>query len=278
MGLDSTVQLMSQQQISVTVVVPVFNNSNTILRALNSVKQQTATAHEIIIVDDASTDGSLEVITEWAKAMTQVQVFKSAINRGPSVARNTGWDRATSDFVAFLDADDTWHPEKLRIQFDYMMSNPTCVISGHKYQVLSDADSPVDILEKTNSVEQFTMRHFLRKNRFSTPTVMLRRIISQRFDESQRFSEDYQLWLRIIAAYNSGDFLNLPLTYLYKQTFGVSGNSSRMLSMFRGELNNARVLRNESIITEPTVIFWRIWLSAKFVIRLIVLPWRRWNW
>ena len=268
---------MSQQQISVAVVVPVFNNSKTILRALNSVTQQTATAHEIIIVDDSSTDESFEVITQWARTMPQVSILKFAINRGPSMARNTGWDRATSDFVAFLDADDTWHPEKLRIQFDYMTSVPTCVISGHKYQIVSDSDSPADISEIAKSVDHFTMRDFLIKNRFSTPTVMLRRTISQRFDESQRFSEDYQLWLRIIAAHKSGDFLNLPLTYLYKQTFGISGSSSRMISMYRGELNNARVLRNENIITGATVVFWRIWLSAKFMIRLAVLPWRRWN-
>ena len=257
--------------------MPIFNLPDLVRHCIAAVLRWTRGQTRLILIDDASTDQSLKVITEWARTMPQVSILKFAINRGPSVARNTGWDKATSDFVAFLDADDTWHPEKLRIQFDYMASNPTCVISGHKYQVLSDADSPADISEITKGMDQFTMRDFLFKNRFSTPTVMLRRTISQRFDESQRFSEDYQLWLRIIAAHRTGDFLNLPLTYLYKQTFGISGSSSRMFSMYRGELNNARVLRNENIITGPTVVFWRIWLSAKFMIRLIVLPWRRWN-
>ncbi len=100
---------MAKSLISVDVVVPVFNNSTTIIRALDSIINQSVIPNRIIIIDDASTDETLSLIYDWSKEFSNVEILQNKSNLGPSATRNRGWDAATSDLIAFLDADDYWH-------------------------------------------------------------------------------------------------------------------------------------------------------------------------
>lgn len=259
---------MNAPNISVSVVIPVFNNAETILRALDSISTQTTQPREIIIVDDASTDDSCAVVEKYIQSMPNAKLLRSPINRGPSAARNMGWNAASSDYIAFLDADDAWHSKKLETQFVFMQDNPEFVISGHQYQILNKAGSTEYIVSDGFEVSVFDFRDFLIKNRFSTPTVMLHKSITERFDEQQRFSEDYRLWLRIIARHEHGAFIKLPMTHLYKPAYGAGGISARMFEMYRGELANASALRQQKIISITTELIWRTWLTIKFAIRL----------
>ena len=265
---------MSMQSISVSVIIPVFNNAATISRALDSVFDQTAQPREIFIVDDASTDNSCAVIEKYIRDKPNAKLLRTATNCGPSAARNTGWAAASSDYIAFLDADDAWHSKKLETQFLFMQDNPEFVISGHQYQVMTKtgptgSTKPTkNVLSDEFEVSVFNFRDFLIRNRFSTPTVMLRKSVAERFDGAQRFSEDYRLWLLIIAAHDHGALIKLPMTYLYKPAFGAGGISGRMFAMYRGELANASALRKQEIISLTTELIWRAWLTIKFAIRL----------
>lgn len=263
---------MSARQVSVSVIVPVYNNAHTISRALDSIVRQSAQPLEVIVVDDASTDNSCEVIEKYIQNLPTAKLLRSTSNRGPSAARNMGWSVASAEYLAFLDADDAWHHKKIETQYVFMQDNPELMISGHQYQVVAKNDSPKDCLFENFEVLTFNLRDFLIKNRFSTPTVMLRRSISDRFDETQRFSEDYQLWLRIIAKYKRGAFIEVPLTFLFKSAFGAGGISGRMFAMYRGELANASALRREEIISLANSLIWRTWLTIKFIIRLASKP------
>jgi glycosyltransferase involved in cell wall biosynthesis len=97
---------------SISAVLPAFNAEDTIGEALRSVLSQTAPLHEVIVVDDGSKDGTAEA----ARTVDSSVRVESTTNRGVSAARNRGADLATADFVAFLDADDMWRPEKLASQ------------------------------------------------------------------------------------------------------------------------------------------------------------------
>ena len=125
-----------------------------------------------------------------------------------------------------------------------------------------------NILSDEFEVSVFDFRDFLIRNRFSTPTVMLRKSVAERFDGAQRFSEDYRLWLRIIAAHDHGALIELPLTYLYKPTYGAGGISGRMFAMYRGQLANASALRKQETISLTTGLIWRAWLTIKFAMQL----------
>lgn len=272
MGLDETIRVMSAQHISVSVIVPVYNNAHTVLRALESIVRQTAQPLEIIVVDDASTDNSCAVIEKYIQNLPIAKLLRSTRNLGPSAARNMGWAVASAEFLAFLDADDAWHHKKLETQFVFMQDNPEFMISGHQYQVVTKNEPPQDCSFEDFEVSTFNLRDFLIRNRFSTPTVMLRRSISDRFDETQRYSEDYQLWLRIIAKHKKGALIEAPLTFLFKSAYGAGGISGRMFAMYRGELANASALRRENIISLTNSLIWRTWLTIKFIIRLASKP------
>ncbi len=102
---------------SVSVIIPAYNSASTIIRALQSVVAQTLAPLEIIVVDDASTDTTRDLVTTFASSSSfPVRVLTQTTNSGPSAARNAGWDTAVGDYIAFLDADDQWHPRKIELQ------------------------------------------------------------------------------------------------------------------------------------------------------------------
>ena len=107
---------------TVSIVIPTFNRRNYITIALDSVLAQTYTNYEIIIIDDGSSDNTKEVLTPyWDK----IRYFYQD-NRGIPATRNRGIREAKGDYIAFLDSDDYWLPEKLERQIDYFEKNPHC--------------------------------------------------------------------------------------------------------------------------------------------------------
>src|SRR5438309_889330 len=134
----------------VTVVVPVHDAAGTVGRAIASVLRQTVMPAEIILIDDCSTDSSANVIELEASRYPEarIRLLRQKQNLGPATARNAGWNAAVGRFIAFLDADDTWHPRKLEIQCRWMESHPDIVLTGHACTVASGEESaapPADI-------------------------------------------------------------------------------------------------------------------------------------
>jgi glycosyltransferase involved in cell wall biosynthesis len=101
----------------ISVVIPAYNSSKTITRAVESAQNQKDVKVEIIVVDDASTDNTAEVVRSLQKNDSRIRLIRHETNKQVGQARNTGIDAATADWIAFLDADDEWLPEKLISQF-----------------------------------------------------------------------------------------------------------------------------------------------------------------
>ncbi len=111
----------------VTVIIPAYNAQDTISVALDSVLAQTWTNLEVLVVDDCSTDGTVEVVEGYTKKDHRVRLIKAEINQGPYVARNLALREATGDFVTVNDADDWSHPEKIEIQTHHLIENSSII-------------------------------------------------------------------------------------------------------------------------------------------------------
>lgn len=258
---------------SVAVVIPTFNSASTIERALASVVCQTRLPDEVIVIDNASADDTISRVRAFAarhqKVIWQIEILP--VNMGPGAARNRGWDLAKSDLIAFLDSDDSWRPEKLEMQCEVVRRFSDSVLFGHSYVVVrQDEDTPRSI-GATPVIDHFGLRHFLLRNRLSTPTVMLRRTIPERFPTDVWHAEDFALWLTIVAAHGPAIFQRCALTFLHKSTYGESGLSANMTKMHQGELHAVRRLRQSRDIGTLGDALIMFWLKVKYLRRRIVM-------
>jgi glycosyltransferase involved in cell wall biosynthesis len=111
---------MSRKQPLVSVIIPTYNRRETVSRAIESVLDQTYDNLECIVVDDCSTDGTPDLLSSLSVQNSKLRIVSHLHNRHASAARNTGLLAATGDYLAFLDDDDTWLPNKLELQVDLM--------------------------------------------------------------------------------------------------------------------------------------------------------------
>jgi glycosyltransferase involved in cell wall biosynthesis len=191
----------------VSVIIPAFNASKTIERALLSVLAQTRPADEIIVVDDGSSDDTLTVLEQYRSQI----VLRSQPNAGASAARNHAARIATGDVIAFLDSDDVWHPRKIEIQLAALENEPDFAVSWT--DSISIAEAGFSAFDMNTLAVQTPPRIRIIDNfneiflnpYFGTPNVMMRRAHFARcggFDESLSTAEDVDLWIR--ACYGRG--------------------------------------------------------------------------
>jgi len=181
---------------TISVVIPVFNGIDYISDAVESVKNQTLPPTEIIIVDDGSTDGTPDKV----KAIPGVTLVVQA-NRGPSAARNHGVAVASGDWLAFLDADDLWHPEKLKIQSKFF-SDDTTLVYCNRTNIGDLGGLSVLQSDGVKLYEGEIFSTLLEKGNFiTTSSVIINRRIFQACggfceDEAILGVEDWDLWLQ----------------------------------------------------------------------------------
>jgi teichuronic acid biosynthesis glycosyltransferase TuaG len=105
----------------VSIITPAYNAERFINESIKSVLNQTYSNWEMIIVDDCSTDHTTEVVASYGQNDSRIQLIELERNSGPAIARNTAMDKARGRFIAFLDSDDLWLPNKLERQLDFML-------------------------------------------------------------------------------------------------------------------------------------------------------------
>jgi len=171
--------------------MPAYNSSAFIERALNSIQQQTYTDYEVIVVDDGSVDNTVEVIEQNTLS---VKLIKQS-NAGASAARNKGIKFATGEYIAFLDSDDEWLPNKLEVQYNLMESNTHWLASYTK-----ERQSKVNTSKNEYSKEDKNLTDIFNFPYLTTSTVMVKTEIIQNiqgFDEGLNTAEDIDLYLKI---------------------------------------------------------------------------------
>jgi teichuronic acid biosynthesis glycosyltransferase TuaG len=260
----------------VSVVIPCYRCAATIGRAVGSIAAQTERPAEVFLVDDGSSDGTLEALrTLAAQHGDWVKVIALPVNRGAADARNAGWAAATQPYVAFLDADDAWHPRKIEIQHGYMRAHPEVALCAHRHEVLATPEVPDRPLGEV-SAERVSRTSLLMSNNFFAPTMMmLKRELPQRFLSGRRHVDDHLLWMQIVCAGHALVRLSPKLAYTYKRAFGESGLSGQLWIMEKSELANYWILRREGCIGLGATLALNAWSLAKFARRLALVGLRR---
>ncbi|MCZ6674891.1 MAG: glycosyltransferase [Verrucomicrobia bacterium] len=209
---------------SVTVVIPTYNRRLTLTRCLDSVLAQTKLPVEIVVVDDGSTDGT----AAWLRnSYPQVTLIEQK-NQGVSSARNMGIRKATTDWIAFLDSDDCWLPEKLEKQAQALSENPEYQICHTEEKwIFKGKDRPVaDLYRKKGG---WVFKDCLPVCAISPSTVLIHREVFETvglFDETLPVCEDYDLWLRICS--------RLPVLLVDEALIQKHGGHEDQLSAQRG--------------------------------------------
>jgi len=183
----------------VSVIIPTFNRRHWVREAVASVCAQGAVAgaFQLIVVDDGSTDGTADALT--AEFADRLRLVRTPENRGVAAARNLGVAESRGEWIAFLDSDDLWLPDKLALQVRFFEGHPDAEIcqTGELWIRNGDRVNPCAHHRKPSG-DIFTPS--LRRCLVSPSAVMLRRSLFGRtggFDESLPACEDYDLWLRI---------------------------------------------------------------------------------
>lgn len=257
----------------ISVVIPYFNAELTICRALHSVKSQTVSVKEVVIVNDGSDFIKLENLVIEFRTSLKILLVDSKLNCGAASARNIGINNSTGAYIAFLDADDTWHKDKILIQYSYLLSHPQVALCGHICVYLDNSSKNTLPLEWSSKIISPTSTIF--KNPFNTPTVIMRNNLRFRFNEGQRFAEDINLWQNICFDNFTAVCLNLPLAYVHKPFYGSDGLSNNLLKMEVSEISNFIALRRNLKISNYIFILATTYSILKFIRRLILNYQRR---
>jgi glycosyltransferase involved in cell wall biosynthesis len=261
----------AQTRAPVSVIIPCYRCASTIKRTVDSIFAQSVTPSEVILVEDFSQDGTLATLLELDRSYpTQLKIVQMTRNQGAASARNAGWAVATQPYIAFLDADDAWHPNKIEIQYAYMRDHPEVSLSGHHYRIMKHSQKlPYWEIDQF-LVQPISKNALLMSNRLITPSVMLKRDVLLRFKEGKRHVDDHLLWLELICEGHQIVRFSAELVAVYKSLYGASGLSSQLWLMEKSELENYKYLYKNGCINLPQWLSLTLYSVLKCVRRLII--------
>jgi len=228
----------------ISVIIPIYNCRTHLEQALASLLAQDCDDFEALLVDDCSNDGTREWLMQRATADARFKPVLLERNGGPARARNAGLRQAAGEFVAFLDSDDLWQPEKLSRQLELFRACPEvglCATNGWNIDAAGGRLGPLYAAEKARDGRIPLADYLLDGLPIVTSSVMLRRALLDRvglFKEDYQVAEDYELWLRLLQT-TEIRFLEAPLT-----CYRIHGGSATA-SKLRNRLSKVRVLENE---------------------------------
>lgn len=228
--MSTELQHTNSSTIGFTIVIPVYNGADHIERAIESCLQQTLMPEKVIIVDDASTDETEAVVTNIVSGL--VHYVRNDKNRGPSYSRNRGMELATSAWIAFLDADDVFHPDKLKLIRYCIESEPAIRAMGHAFSCAEQDLMQPGSFRKADlpPLIRYTGREVLWRNPAVTPSLVVAAANGIAFDEQMPLAEDHDFILRTAEKFGFY-YLPLPLCSLQRLPLtpgGISGNAWRM--------------------------------------------------
>ena len=212
----------------ISVIIPSYNYSRYLSQAVKSVLDQTYKDYEVIVVDDGSTDNTKEVLEPFSGLIRYIYQE----NKGLPSAYNTGIKASNGEFIAFLDSDDLWLPEKLKLQYECIDARPSCgmvICNGYIFNETGVLGTffPVDII---NPVPENLHTSLFLKNIIPGNTPLIRKACFDKIglhDETLSSAEDLDLWIRLTRYYNVGYVPKLLVKYR-RHPAAMSLNVERM--------------------------------------------------
>lgn len=252
---------------SVTVIVPYKNRLKLLFAALNSIFKQTYKNYKILIVYDNENKGDLNKIKKFIKSKNNkfssiVKIETNKKNIGAGFSRNKGIKKSNTKYIAFLDSDDLWVKNKLKLQIEFM-EKKNIVFSHTSYYVVNKKNKIIslrkakpiitfDNLIKSCDIGLSTViinKQFLKKNSFYFPNITTK--------------EDFVLWLKIVMKIKFIIGLNKNLTYYRKTNNSLSSNK------FNSLINGYRVYRNYMKYSQIKSIYYLFILSFNFLKKIM---------
>lgn len=248
----------------VSIVTPTYNCGKFIAETIESVQAQTYPNWEMIIVDDCSSDNTKEIVEQYLKTDSRIQYHCLEKNSGAAVARNTALQFAKGRWIAFLDSDDLWSPDKLERQIDFMVSNDYH-FSYTQYEEIDEQDKPLGVLVSGP-------RHIYKIGMFSycwpgCLTIMYDRDVVGLVQISNiKKNNDYAMWLKAIKKAHCY-LLSENLAKYRKRTGSISSGS--YTSLIKWHYRLFRDVENMSKFTSSILtlnnLFWGLFKKIFYI-------------
>jgi glycosyltransferase involved in cell wall biosynthesis len=249
----------------VSVILPVYNGAKYVKQAIESVLRQTFSDFELIIINDGSTDGSLEIIK--SSHDPRIKIVDQE-NKGLITTLNTGIALSRAEHIARIDADDIWsNQDKLSRQMNYISQNPDCAVLGTWANIIDEDGNKISRLAYPKTDREIRSK-ILTKCCFVHPSVIFNKIMCEKaggFNGQERYIEDYGLWLRMGQF---GKFANIP-EYLMSYRINKSGITQQ--KNYIQSQNSLAVIKNHKTSYPNYMMGYLKWNLKLFLLKTIGL-------
>lgn len=245
----------------VSIITPSYNSEKFISETIESVRQQTYDNFEMIIVDDNSTDNTINIVEQYQKIDFRIKLITLKINGGAGIARNEAIKFASGDFIAFLDSDDIWKQKKLERQISFMQDNQY-YFTFTGYETITEDDNNTKSVISVKS--EITYKKALYKNPIGCLTAVYNaKALGKFYMPIIRKRQDYALWLKILKKTNAyGLNESLAIYRVRKESI-----SSDKLNLLKYEW---KIYREEEGLSTLSSLFYLTTAILTRVIRYII--------
>ncbi|MDP2923088.1 MAG: glycosyltransferase [Candidatus Omnitrophota bacterium] len=234
----------------VLVVIPIFNGEKYIAEAIDSVLSQTYQDFQIVVVDDGSNDNTEKIVLSYIDKYPSKIKYIRQNNGGAASARNRGIKSVSSEYVAFVDHDDVWLPEKLKYNMEVLENKKHLAFVCSEAYRINEHGEIIDKLQRlSKDAEDF--ESLFNRNFVLTLTVTARRSSIENvgfFDEKISYSEDYDLWLRLAKHYKY-KYIDLPLAKYRTHSSQKSSNLYMIYANILKTLKKKEISNNVNFLT-----------------------------
>ncbi len=231
----------------ISIILPTYNGSKWVKKAIESVQSQTYTNWELLVIDDGSMDNTAQITIDIAKVDHRIIYIKNEQNLGIQKTLNKGIKEAKGEHIARIDDDDEWaYKDKLKDQIEFLENHTDHVLIGTGVQAVSESGKI--IFERVNPISDGQIRNIiLNKNCFIHSSVMFRKLIAIQVggyneDLKSKHVEDYDLWLRMGKI---GSFANLPIIGVKLLIHSSSLSYNNKVTQFVKSIKLAKIYKND---------------------------------
>lgn len=232
----------------VSVIMPAYNAAGFIADSIRSVQQQTYSNWELLVIDDASHDGTTQIVEEFMDGDERIKIHVLPTNQGAGFARNIGIKAATGDFISFLDADDLWKPHKLETQVAVMEEEDEKVCFS-SYELINEEGHSLE--KQIKALSYLTFNKLKKANYVGNLTGIYKASeLGKIYCPLIRKRQDWGLWLLAIQKAGGARGIQEPLAIYRERRGSISGNKVEMLKY------NYRVYRKVLKYSSLKSLFW----------------------
>lgn len=245
----------------ISIITPCYNSASFIVQAMDSVLAQTFEDWEMLIADDCSTDDSAAIVQEYARQDSRIRYYRTdSPSGGPSIPRNIGLEHARGEYIAFLDSDDLWLPEKLKEQLSFLVTHKLDFVYSDYEKITWKGERKNRVIH-ARAVSSFW--DTIESNDIPCLTVLIRSSVigNTRFKHIPK--EDYVFWLDILRqgykAYNTG-----KIHALYREA-----KNSRSANKFKMFMQQWYVLRQIEGVKKIPAAYFLLIFSCKGLFKFL---------